>query len=95
MDHGIPREDVWIDCLTLTVSAQQEQAAETLKAVRTIREELPTKDGTGFLFETLTDAPAVRKAVDDMVYDLYGEENPRPLEDYVSRQGPEMGGQQM
>ncbi len=38
--HGIPREDVWIDCLTLTVSAQQEQAMETLKAVRTIREEL-------------------------------------------------------
>ncbi len=38
--HGIPREDVWIDCLTLTVSAQQEQAAETLKAVRMVREEL-------------------------------------------------------
>lgn len=38
--QGIPREDVWIDCLTLTVSAQQEQAAETLKAVRTVREEL-------------------------------------------------------
>ena len=38
--HGIPKEDVWIDCLTLTVSAQQDQAAETLKAVRTVREEL-------------------------------------------------------
>ena len=38
--HGIPAEDVWIDCLTLTVSAQQEQAAETLKAVRMVREEL-------------------------------------------------------
>ena len=38
--HGIPREDVWIDCLALTVSAQQEQAAETLKAVRTVRWEL-------------------------------------------------------
>lgn len=63
--------------------------------LRTIREELPTRDGTGFRFETLTDDPAVRKAVDDMVYDLYGEENPRPLEDYVPRQGPEMGGQQM
>ena len=63
--------------------------------LRTIREELPTKDLTGFRFETLTDDPAVRKAVDDMVYDLYGEENPRPLEDYVPRQGPEMGGQQM
>ena len=37
---GIPKEDVWIDCLTLTVSAQQEQAAETLKAVRTVHEEL-------------------------------------------------------
>ena len=40
LDHGIPAEDVWIDCLTLTVSAQQEQAAETLKAVRMVREEL-------------------------------------------------------
>ena len=37
---GIPKEDVWIDCLTLTVSAQQEQAKETLKAVRRVREDL-------------------------------------------------------
>ena len=40
LSYGIPKEDVWIDCLTLTVSAQQEQAAETLKAVRTVREKL-------------------------------------------------------
>ncbi len=39
-ETGIPREDVWIDCLTLTISAQQEQAAETLKAVRMVREQL-------------------------------------------------------
>ncbi len=38
--HGIPREDVYIDCLTLTVSAQQEQAKETLTAVRRVTEEL-------------------------------------------------------
>ncbi|MGN0745689.1 MAG: homocysteine S-methyltransferase family protein [Aristaeellaceae bacterium] len=38
--YGIPREDVWIDCLTLTVSAQQEQAEQTLAAVRTVRHEL-------------------------------------------------------
>lgn len=38
--HGIAREDVWIDCLTLTVSAQQNQAVETLRAVRTVRGEL-------------------------------------------------------
>ncbi len=38
--HGIPRSDLWIDCLTLTVSAQQEQAQETLSAVRRIRTKL-------------------------------------------------------
>ncbi len=38
--HGIPREDVWIDCLTLTVSAQQEQAEATLEAVRRVTREL-------------------------------------------------------
>ena len=31
---GIPASDVWVDCLTLTVSAQQDQAVETLKAVQ-------------------------------------------------------------
>jgi len=40
LSYGIPAEDVWIDCLTLTVSAQQEQATETLKAVRMVRQEL-------------------------------------------------------
>ena len=30
---GIPRGDVYIDCLTLTVSAEQSAAAETLKAI--------------------------------------------------------------
>ena len=40
LSYGIPREDVWIDCLTLTVSAQQEQARETLRALRMVREEL-------------------------------------------------------
>ena len=38
--HGIPKEDVWIDCLTLTVSAQQGQARETLAALRAVRAEL-------------------------------------------------------
>ena len=40
LSYGIPKEDVWIDCLTLTVSAQQEQAVETLKAVHTVLYEL-------------------------------------------------------
>lgn len=40
IDHGIDREDVLIDPLTLTVSAQQEQAVETLKAVRYIHDKM-------------------------------------------------------
>ncbi len=37
---GIPRADVYIDCLTLTASAQQEAVQETLKAVRMVKERL-------------------------------------------------------
>jgi len=37
---GIPREDILIDCLTLTVSAEQERARETLKAIRLVKQEL-------------------------------------------------------
>ena len=44
---GIPREDVWIDCLTLTVSAQQEQARETLAAVAQVRQKLGLQTALG------------------------------------------------
>ncbi|WP_301090994.1 homocysteine S-methyltransferase family protein [Faecalibaculum rodentium] len=37
-DMGISEKDVWIDCLSLTVSAQQEQAMETLNAIRVLSE---------------------------------------------------------
>ena len=37
---GIPRQDVYIDCLTLTVSAEQDSAMETLEAVRQVRHQL-------------------------------------------------------
>jgi 5-methyltetrahydrofolate--homocysteine methyltransferase len=37
---GIPRRDVVVDCLTLTVSAEQARARETLTAVRGIKERL-------------------------------------------------------
>lgn len=38
--YGIPSEDLIIDCLTLTVSAQQNQARETLDGVRRCTQEL-------------------------------------------------------
>ena len=37
---GIPRENVFIDCLTLTVSAEQDAAMVTLEAVRRVKTEL-------------------------------------------------------
>jgi 5-methyltetrahydrofolate--homocysteine methyltransferase len=37
---GIPRRNVLIDCLTLTVSAEQKQAQETLQAVGLVKERL-------------------------------------------------------
>lgn len=42
-EYGINREDVFIDCLVLTVSAQQEEVQETLKAVRMVKEKLGVK----------------------------------------------------
>ena len=59
--------------------------------LQTVREELPYQASTGFRCETLTDDPAIRKAVDDMICDLYGEENPRRIEDYGGS-GMTMGG---
>ena len=40
LEAGIAREDVAIDCLTLTVSAQQDQVKQTLEAVARVRGEL-------------------------------------------------------
>lgn len=44
---GIPREDVYIDCLTLTVSAEQASAAETLKAMELCKRELGVRTVLG------------------------------------------------
>ncbi|MBQ9015318.1 MAG: homocysteine S-methyltransferase family protein [Firmicutes bacterium] len=46
-EFGIPREDVIIDCLTLTASAQQKEVDETLRAVRMVKEELGLKTALG------------------------------------------------
>lgn len=44
---GIRREDVYIDCLTLTVSAEQEGAMETLNALERVKKELGLKTVLG------------------------------------------------
>lgn len=40
LSYGIPKEDVYVDCLTLTASAQQAEVKETLKALHIVKEEL-------------------------------------------------------
>ena len=45
--YGIPREDIYIDCLTLTASAQQKEVVETLKAMQMVKARLGVKTVLG------------------------------------------------
>ena len=47
MALGIRKEDVYIDCLTLTVSAEQAAASQTLEALRRVKTELGLKTVLG------------------------------------------------
>lgn len=47
LEYGIAREDIIIDCLTLTASAQQKEVNETLRAVRMVKERLGLKTTLG------------------------------------------------
>lgn len=40
VEYGIPKEDVFIDCLTLTASAEQDGVMETLNALHRVKTEL-------------------------------------------------------
>ena len=64
------------------LSGETQQFTDARAYLDCIREELPHEATTGFRFRTITQDPAVRKAVDDIVFDLYGEENPCTEEDY-------------
>ncbi|GAA0181368.1 homocysteine S-methyltransferase family protein [Clostridium sediminicola] len=46
-EFGIPREDILIDCLVLTASAQQCEVIETLKAIKLVKEKLKVKTVLG------------------------------------------------
>jgi 5-methyltetrahydrofolate--homocysteine methyltransferase len=47
IEIGIPKEDIYIDCLTLTASAEQAAVMETLKALHRVKEELGLKTVLG------------------------------------------------
>ena len=39
-EYGIGKENIIIDCLTLTASAQQKEVNETLRAIKMVKKEL-------------------------------------------------------
>lgn len=45
--YGIPKEDIFVDCLTLTASAQQKEVVETLKSMKLVKENLGVKTVLG------------------------------------------------
>ena len=57
------------------LSGETQQFTDAKAYLDCIREELPYRATSGFSFRTVTQDPAIRKAVDDIVLDFYGEEN--------------------
>ena len=47
LEAGIPREDIYIDCLTLTASAQQEDVLATVQALEACKKELGVRTVLG------------------------------------------------
>ena len=47
LEYGIPKEKVFIDCLALTISSEQETAMETIEAIKTVTGELGLKTVLG------------------------------------------------
>ena len=72
------------------INGDAQQFTDANAYLACIREELPYRATSGFSFRTVTQDPAIRKAVDDIVYDFYGEENPCREEDYNLAPSEEM-----
>ena len=69
--YGIPREDVIIDCLTLTVSAQQKEVDETLRAVKMVKEKLGLRTALG-VSNVSFGLPSQADSEQDFLYTGYG-----------------------
>ena len=72
------------------INGDAQQFTDAKAFLDCLREELPFQATSGFRFRTVTQDPAIRKAVDDIVYDFYGEENPSNEEDYKLNPSEEM-----
>ena len=86
--QNMVRDKPLVGCVTYANGDTQE-FTDAEAFLEYVREELPYRPTTGFRYEVLTDDPAVRKQVDDMIFDFYGEEAPCRQEDHEPR--PEQG----
>lgn len=68
-------------------SGEQQTFTDSNAFIKTIQEELSYRSTSGFAYKILTTDAATRKAVDDLVYNEYGEENPHDLAYYQSTKG--------
>ena len=77
-----PSTDAQIVGSVSFINGDARQFTDSKEYLDCIREELSYRATSGFSFRTVTQDTAIRKAVDDIVFDLYGEENSCNEEDY-------------
>ncbi|MEA4895892.1 MAG: hypothetical protein VB064_11625 [Oscillospiraceae bacterium] len=63
-------------------NGEKKAFTDSAKYIAEIKEEIDYSSSSGFKYKTITRDPETRKAVDDIVYGLYGEKNPNDLEYY-------------
>ncbi len=85
-----PSEDKSLVGRVTFVGDDAQEFTDAEAFLKCIREELPYFPTTGFRCEVLTDDPAVRKQVDDIFYDFFGEENPHQMRDYQNEPEQDM-----
>ena len=85
-----PSEDKSLVGRVTFVGDDAQEFTDAEAFLKCIREELPYFPTTGFHCEVLTDDPAVRKQVDDIFYDFFGEDNPHQIEDYQNEPEQDM-----
>lgn len=68
-------------------SGEQQIFTNPKEFIKTVKEELQYRSTSGFTYQVMNADASTRKAVDDLVYDLYGEENPHDLAHYQSTEG--------
>lgn len=74
---GKPPNSVEVIGRVTFLNGEQMEFTDPQTYLQMMREELPFRNTTGFRCETLSKDPALRKAVDDILLDFAGEQNPR------------------